>query len=53
MADLNYSWTEERSKRALDKLVSEKLVWIDNQEETEPSYWFPSLFPGRREQDVY
>ncbi|CAO1408092.1 unnamed protein product [Diamesa hyperborea] len=41
-------WTEVRTKQALNKLLSEGLVWIDTQDEAEPSYWFPSLYPGRK-----
>lgn len=42
-------WNELRTQQAIDKLISEGLVWIDEQNEEEPSYWFPSLFPERKE----
>ncbi|XP_034112971.1 vacuolar-sorting protein SNF8 [Drosophila albomicans] len=47
MKDLG--WTDYRAKQALDKVLGEGLCWIDKQSD-EPSYWFPSLFPGRNAQ---
>lgn len=41
-------WNEIRTQQAIDKLISEGLVWVDNQCEDEPCYYFPSLFPGRQ-----
>lgn len=41
-------WNEMRTQQAIDKLISEGLVWVDEQSE-EPSFWFPSLFPDRKE----
>ncbi|CRL08622.1 CLUMA_CG021339, isoform A [Clunio marinus] len=41
-------WNELRTQQATEKLISEGLVWIDEQNEYEPSYWFPSLFPDRK-----
>ncbi|KAH8331074.1 hypothetical protein KR067_011198 [Drosophila pandora] len=40
-------WAEYRAQQSLDKVLGEGLCWIDNQSENEPTYWFPSLFPGR------
>lgn len=45
-------WNELRTQQAIEKLISEGLVWIDEQNPDEPSYWFPSLFPDRKEVDV-
>ena len=42
-------WNEMRTQQAIDKLISEGLVWVDEQSEDEPSFWFPSLFPDRKE----
>lgn len=42
-------WNEMRTQQAIEKLISEGLVWVDEQDENEPSYWFPSLFPDRKE----
>lgn len=42
-------WNELRTQQAIEKLISEGLVWIDEQSEDEPSFWFPSLFPERKE----
>lgn len=42
------NWTETRAKQAIDKLISEGLVWIDAQAENELTYYFPSLFPDRK-----
>lgn len=36
-------WDEDRSKRALDRLLSDGLAWIDLQS-TETLYWIPSIF---------
>uniref|UniRef100_A0A0K8TR35 Vacuolar-sorting protein SNF8 n=1 Tax=Tabanus bromius TaxID=304241 RepID=A0A0K8TR35_TABBR len=44
----NLGWSPVRAKQVLDKTVSEGMSWIDEQGK-EPSYWFPSLFSGRRE----
>lgn len=40
-------WNEMRTQQAIDKLISEGLVWVDSQCDDEPCYYFPSLFPGR------
>ncbi|KAL7019769.1 hypothetical protein ACKWTF_011242 [Chironomus riparius] len=40
-------WNEIRTQQAIDKLISEGLVWVDSQCDDEPTYYFPSLFPGR------
>lgn len=38
-------WTEERTGNAINALLSEGLVWID--EQSDPiSYWVPGLFPN-------
>ncbi|XP_060576048.1 vacuolar-sorting protein SNF8-like [Ruditapes philippinarum] len=37
-------WEEERAARALNYLVKEGLVWVDDQAGSEREYWFPSLF---------
>ncbi|XP_037948444.1 vacuolar-sorting protein SNF8-like [Teleopsis dalmanni] len=42
-------WSEFRAKQSLEKVVGEGMCWIDTQD-TETSYWFPSLFPGRTAQ---
>lgn len=42
-------WNEMRTQQAIEKLISEGLVWVDEQSTEEPSYWFPSLFPDRKE----
>lgn len=42
------SWNEFRTNQAIDKVVSDGLAWTDEQGDT-TSYWFPSLFPGRRQ----
>ncbi|ETN62382.1 ESCRT-II complex subunit VPS22 [Anopheles darlingi] len=39
-------WTATRAQHALEKVLGEGLAWIDKQGD-EPSYWLPSLFPGR------
>lgn len=37
-------WTEERLKKALDELIMEGIIWIDNQgPDGEMLYWFPGL----------
>jgi len=41
-------WNELRTQQATEKLISEGLVWVDEQNENEPSFWFPSLFPDRK-----
>lgn len=40
-------WTEFRTVQALERLVGDGLAWIDEQDGTERTYWFASLFPGR------
>lgn len=49
LADLvgNLGWTEFRAKQSLEKIIGEGLCWVDEQDNDEVSYWFPSLFPGR------
>lgn len=37
-------WEEERANRALNYLVKEGLVWVDDQSSSEREFWFPSLF---------
>jgi len=36
-------WDDERSNRALDRLMSDGLAWIDDQG-SETSFWIPSIF---------
>lgn len=36
-------WEDERARRALDYLVKEGLVWVDDQT-ADRQYWFPGLF---------
>ena len=36
-------WEEDRSNRALDRLLSDGLAWIDTQC-AEKLYWIPSIF---------
>lgn len=38
-------WTDERVRNTINDLVSEGLVWIDEQSEPK-SYWVPGLFPN-------
>lgn len=40
------SWNEFRANQAIEKIVGDGLAWVDEQG-TEKSYWFPSLFPKR------
>lgn len=42
-------WNDMRTQQAIDKLISEGLVWVDEQDDSETSYWFPSLFAGRKD----
>ena len=38
-------WEEERSRRAVNQLIKEGLVWVDGQhEDGEPAFWVPSIF---------
>lgn len=38
-------WDKDRSQRALDRLLSDGLAWIDGQTpDGEPHYWIPSIF---------
>ncbi|KAL5960845.1 Vacuolar-sorting protein SNF8 [Taenia solium] len=37
-------WTDERAHAALQYLMREGMAWVDENDETERSYWFPSLF---------
>lgn len=36
------NWSDDRTTKALDELIMEGLVWIDNHED-ETLYWFPGL----------
>lgn len=47
---MNYRWTDFRAQQALEKVVGEGLCWIDEQDNP-VSYWFPSLFPGKKNRD--
>ncbi|XP_055384895.1 vacuolar-sorting protein SNF8 [Condylostylus longicornis] len=40
-------WTNFRAEQALEKIVGGGLCWVDEQD-SEKSYWFPSLFPGKK-----
>lgn len=40
-------WDQDRSRRALDRLLSDGLAWIDNQG-SETLYWIPSIFSALR-----
>ncbi|CAD7085163.1 unnamed protein product [Hermetia illucens] len=43
-------WTEFRTQQAIDKIVGEGLAWVDCPDSNSaPTYWFPSLFPGRKD----
>lgn len=42
---LIFRWPDFRARQSLEKVVSEGLCWIDDQDK-ERSYWFPSLFPA-------
>ncbi|KAL4234487.1 ESCRT-II subunit protein snf8 [Mactra antiquata] len=37
-------WEEERANRALNYMVKEGLVWVDDQTGSDRQFWFPSLF---------
>merc|ERR1711894_116425 len=39
----NLEWEEDRSNRALDRLLSDGLAWVDTQN-SEKLYWIPSIF---------
>jgi len=39
----NLDWEEDRSNRALDRLLSDGLAWVDTQN-SEKLYWIPSIF---------
>lgn len=39
-----FSWEKVRAENALYDLIREGFVWVDEQFEGEPSYWFPGLF---------
>ncbi|GIY04472.1 vacuolar-sorting protein SNF8 [Caerostris darwini] len=38
-----FNWEKMRAEKAIFDLIREGLVWIDEQFESEPSYWFPGL----------
>jgi len=41
----NLGWEDDRSHRALDRLLSDGLAWIDTQDQGgSPLYWIPSIF---------
>ena len=40
-------WDSERSTRGVDRLITEGLAWIDNQNPDDPNetlYWIPSIY---------
>ncbi|XP_044748256.1 vacuolar-sorting protein SNF8 [Coccinella septempunctata] len=37
-------WKEDRAKQALEQMLEQGLSWIDTQDESGPTYYFPSLF---------
>lgn len=39
----DFSWEKLRAQRAIEELIREGLVWVDEQHENESSYWFPGL----------
>lgn len=39
----DFQWEKLRAERALEELIREGLVWVDEQNRGEPSYWFPGL----------
>ncbi|ESO07312.1 hypothetical protein HELRODRAFT_154629 [Helobdella robusta] len=43
-------WDTLRVEQALDFLVLEGLVWLDEQSAVETQYWFPGLFHERRKE---
>ena len=43
----NLDWEEDRSNRALDRLLSDGLAWVDTQD-SEKSFWIPSIFSALR-----
>ena len=42
-------WTDERASRALDYMIKEGLIWVDDQSKGERLYWFPGLFDAVKE----
>lgn len=38
------NWEETRALNAINQTVAEGLCWVDEQDENEKSYWFPSMF---------
>jgi ESCRT-II complex subunit VPS22 len=41
-------WDEDRSQRALDRLLSDGHAWIDHQDHGQPPlYWIPSIFSSQ------
>eukprot|EP00096_Caligus_rogercresseyi_P010645 TRINITY_DN3963_c0_g1_i1.p1 TRINITY_DN3963_c0_g1~~TRINITY_DN3963_c0_g1_i1.p1 ORF type:complete len:246 (+),score=77.06 TRINITY_DN3963_c0_g1_i1:448-1185(+) len=37
-------WSSSRAQKILDQLLKEGISWIDEQNESEPAYWIPSIF---------
>jgi ESCRT-II complex subunit VPS22 len=46
------SWTAARAQRALDVLMHEGIVWVDEQAEGEAEYWVPCLWQRRQAADA-
>lgn len=38
------NWEATRATNAINQMVAEGLCWVDNQHDSEKSYWFPSMF---------
>lgn len=41
----NLNWEKERAAAVIEDLVTDSLVWVDNQAD-EPEYWSPSFILG-------
>lgn len=39
----DFNWEKLRAQRAIEELIREGLIWVDEQHKNEPSYWFPGL----------
>jgi len=38
------NWETTRATNVIDQIVAEGLCWVDDQNDGEKSYWFPSMF---------
>nr|ACO12030.1 Vacuolar-sorting protein SNF8 [Lepeophtheirus salmonis]ADD38352.1 Vacuolar-sorting protein SNF8 [Lepeophtheirus salmonis] len=44
IVEAELGWSSSRSQHVLDQLIKEGIGWIDEQNESEPAYWIPSIF---------